>query len=65
MAFVYTEQDNGELLVEEVSKGVHQVVPDIPRPYFLIYLPDNNNVYGVSELSSWEDEDYIFLKVVF
>ena len=63
MAYTYEEQDNGELLVKDLSKGVWQTVPNIARPYNLIYLPVNNNIMAVQDLNEIT-EDFQHIKVV-
>ena len=63
MAYTYEEQDNGELLVKDLSKGVWQTVPNITRPYNLIYLPVNNNVMAVHDFNEIT-EDFQHIKVV-
>ena len=64
MAYTYTEMDNGELYVEDLSKGVSQTVPNVQRPYSLVYLPFNNNVYAVKDLAEMGDEPFQHIKVV-
>lgn len=64
MAYTYTELDNGELFVEDAAKDVAQTIPNVQRPYSLVYLPVNNNVYAVRDLSELGDEEFQHIKVV-
>lgn len=64
MAYTYTEMDNGELFVEDPSKDVAQTIPNVQRPYSLVYLPSNNNVYAVRDLSEIGDESFEYIGVV-
>lgn len=63
MAYSYTELSGGELLVEDASKGVWQIVPNVERPYNLVYVPSNNNVYAVRDLTDF-GVDFQHIKVV-
>jgi hypothetical protein len=64
MAYTYTDMDNGELYVEDESKGLGQTVPNVERPYSLVYFPSTNNVYAVKDLSEVGDEPFQHIKVV-
>jgi len=63
MAYIITEYPdheklaNGEILVTNDAKGIWQIVPNIPRPYSLVYLPENNNVYAVRDFSEFDGKD--------
>ena len=50
MAYTYTELDNDELLVEDESKGIRQIIPAIKRPYNLIYIPSKDMIMGTNDL---------------
>jgi len=64
MAYTFTNMDNGELLVEDADKNLAQTIPNVQRPYSLIYLPSNNNVYAVRDLSDIGDESFEYIGVV-
>jgi hypothetical protein len=64
MAYTYTDMDNGELFVEDASKGLGQTVPNVQRPYNLVYLPSINNVTAVRDLAELGDEPFQHIKVV-
>jgi len=64
MAYTYTEMENGELFVEDASKDVAQTIPNIQRPYSLVSLPSNNNLYAVRDLAEMGDEVFQHIKVV-
>jgi len=55
MAYTTEEYGGGELLVINEAKGVWQIIPNVERPYNLVYVPENNNVYALKDLSELGD----------
>ena len=41
--------ENGEIHIT-ANGGVDQYMPAVEPPYFIIYLPSNNNVYAITNI---------------
>ncbi len=70
MAYSYIEYPNheklaeGEMLVTDPTKGLWQIVPNVERPYNLVYVPSINNVMAIRSLDELGDVEFQHIKVV-
>ncbi len=54
----------GEMLVTDPTKGLWQIVPNVERPYNLVYVPSINNVMAIRSLDELGDVEFQHIKVV-